>query len=361
LFFGGMMDNFLYVDLALEQGDEPKPFDGMAAGAFTDMWGREFEILPEDMQTYAVNTAFAIESTRDSKGDVVGLPISSMNHENREAAGWITGVELSADGQKLIFTPRWNALGREMISGDYARFFSPTVDIKVKAAIGGSLTNWPATRTANHQILLKPIELSSGMFTHEPQPTAQLTSMFEDLKSWISGLIKPASKPEPEQEPEPELALGVPTMTEETIIELTAEQQAQMDALIEQRVQTRFEQMVAREKRKNDILDYTRTVTGKGLPVQGDDLTAFLSSLTAEQLEKAQALFSQIADTKPLDFEELGHNKVLSEAQPLPDWAKPMLTAWLSAGNDIPGFFKANAAELGVMTDYNLKEFEKEK
>ena len=68
----------------------------MAAGAFTDMWGREFEILPEDMQTYAVNTAFAIESTRDSKGDVVGLPISSMNHENREAAGWITGVELSA-------------------------------------------------------------------------------------------------------------------------------------------------------------------------------------------------------------------------------------------------------------------------
>lgn len=150
-------------------------------------------------------------------------------------------------------------------------------------------------------------------------------------------------------------------MTEETIIELTAEQQAQMDALIEQRVQTRFEQMVAREKRKNDILDYTRTVTGKGLPVQGDDLTAFLSSLTAEQLEKAQALFSQIADTKPLDFEELGHNKVLSEAQPLPDWAKPMLTAWLSAGNDIPGFFKANAAELGVMTDYNLKEFEKEK
>lgn len=353
--------DFLFVNLEMEQeGEPPKAFDGMSAGTFTDMWGRETEFKLDEMQTYAVNTAFALESTRDSDGNIVGLPIDAMNHENREAAGWIVAVDLSEDGSKLRFTPRWNSLGRELIGGDYARFFSPTVDLKAKAVIGGSLTNWPATRTAANQILLRPIELSTGVFTHEAQePPAMLTTMFDDLKQWITGFMKPGEKPEPEPDPEPELVLGVPNMPE-PIVELSADQTAQLSALVEERAQTMFKQMVEAERRKTRILDFTRTVTGKGLPVQGEDLTAFLSSLTPEQLESAEALFSKIVETGgKIDFEEHGHSKTLEGAQPLPPEMAASLRTWIDAGQTVEDFFRVNAVELGAMTDYNLSDFEK--
>ena len=150
-------------------------------------------------------------------------------------------------------------------------------------------------------------------------------------------------------------------MPEEIItapVELTADQTAQLESLIEQRSNLRFQEMVEREQRKNRIMDFTRTVTGKGLPVQGEDLTAFLSSLAPDQLTQAEALFTKAAELGKIDFEEHGHSKVLSGAQPLPDLLKPSLRAWLDAGQSIQSFFETNAVELGSMSDYNLSEFQ---
>ena len=150
-------------------------------------------------------------------------------------------------------------------------------------------------------------------------------------------------------------------ITPAPVVEMTAEQTAQLEALIDERANLRFRDMVEREQRKNQILEFTRAVTGKGLPVQGEDLSAFLSSLTPDQLEKAEALFSKIADTGVIDYEEHGHSKTVQASQPLPDGIKRSLRAWIDAGQDMAEFFRMNAVELGAMSDYDLKEFEQEK
>ena len=156
--------SFLFVDLAA-QADGARPFDGMAAGEFVDMYGRKVNFKKEELKTYVRNTKAVLASTADSDGNVVGLPIDGMNHDHEEAAGWITDVSLANDSGVIEFTPRWNQHGLDLISNDIVRFFSPTVDIKNKSIMGGSLTNWPATRDQKDgRILLRPIELSQGMF-----------------------------------------------------------------------------------------------------------------------------------------------------------------------------------------------------
>jgi hypothetical protein len=158
------LKQFVFVDLA-GQADGVKPFDGMAAGEFVDMYGRRATFKKEDMPTYVKNTKAILASTADSAGNIVGLPIDAMNHDHREAAGWLVDVELAESGDVILFTPRWNAAGVDLIGNDVARFFSPTVNLANKSIEGGSLTNWPATRDEKTgKILLRPIELSAQMF-----------------------------------------------------------------------------------------------------------------------------------------------------------------------------------------------------
>jgi hypothetical protein len=156
--------NFLFVNLA-EQASGAKPFDGMAAGEFTDMYGRKARFKKEDLPAYVQNTKAVLASTADSEGNVVGLPIDGMNHDHQEAAGWVVDVNLGEGGEVIQFTPRWNDWGMALISKDVMRFFSPTVDLSNKSIMGGSLTNWPATRDEQSgKILLKPIELSAQIY-----------------------------------------------------------------------------------------------------------------------------------------------------------------------------------------------------
>lgn len=420
--------SFLFVDLA-EQIDGTKPFDGMAAGEFTDMYGRRAAFKKEDLPTYVKNTKAVLASTKDSNGVIVGLPIDTMNHDHREAAGWVVDVELGESGDVVLFSPRWNPVGVDMIGNDIARFFSPTIDLSNKTIEGGSLTNWPATRDEKTgKILLRPIELSAQMFelSDESLPdriqriARAFREMFRDgfdteyawpvdvfegyvicelndklykvefketadglefsefekwtevkrsyveaamreFKKWISGLFKPGQDGEPTGEPD--LSLGAAKMPDPITspvapVQLTAEQAAQMNALVTERVNLGIQGWMEQEQRKNRILDFTRTVTGKGLPVQGDDLTAFLSTLTNDQLEKAEALFGKIAETGgTLDFSEHGHSKTVTGAQQLPPMIKASLSTWLASGQTVEEFFKVNAVELGAMADYNLSEF----
>ena len=143
--------------------DTTHPFDGMAAGEFIDMYGRPTIIKREELAQYVVNTKRNIQATADPNGNVVGLPIDCMNHNHQEAAGWIVDVDLADGRDVILFTPRWNDLGRSLIGGDMMRMFSAEFDIRQKVIVGGTLTNWPATRNRNQEILIKPIALSQAL------------------------------------------------------------------------------------------------------------------------------------------------------------------------------------------------------
>lgn len=159
-------NQFLFVELAIEAN---KPFDGVAPGDFVDMWGREVEIKASDFPKYLENTKDAIEHTRTEGGEVVGLPIDAKGHLDDEAAGWIVDASLveveKPNGDKLPviqFVANWTEKGRELIEKGIRRMFSPTLNTKKKIILGGSLTNWPATRDAMGKVLLRPIALSEN-------------------------------------------------------------------------------------------------------------------------------------------------------------------------------------------------------
>ena len=137
-------------------------FDGLAAGTFTDMRGQRVTFAAGELDEYVRNTRAAIAATRSELGEVVGLPIDARGHERDDGAGWI--VDIEAVGGKLRLLPRWTEIGRELIAKSIRRFFSATIDTINRVILGGTLTNWPATRDARGQMLLRPIELSTTLY-----------------------------------------------------------------------------------------------------------------------------------------------------------------------------------------------------
>ena len=150
--------NFIFIDLA--GSADARAFDGLAAGTFTDMRGRKVTFEPEELQAYIDNTQAVLESTRTESGELVGLPIDMDGHDHKGGAGWVTGVELDAGRNVIRFVPSWTEDGSSLIKSNRRRYFSPTVDMSNQSILGGSLTNWPASRDAKGRMMLRPIELS---------------------------------------------------------------------------------------------------------------------------------------------------------------------------------------------------------
>lgn len=160
--------DFLQVKLAaLVDG---KPFDGFThthGDEFVDMRGQEIKIEKSELKTYVKNTKAKILSASTDGGEIVGLPIDSLNHDRGDAAGFIIDVELSDGGDVVRFIPQWTELGLEKIGKGLQRFFSPTFNVVQKVIMGGSLTNHPASLDKNGNVLLRPIELSQGFYVVE--------------------------------------------------------------------------------------------------------------------------------------------------------------------------------------------------
>ena len=175
------ISNTLYAELAaLTDG---KPFDGFTHsedakdGMFLDMRWQEIKVQKKELPVYLSNTLENIEATRTDSGVVLGLPIDSEDHDGGDAAGYIVGAELV--GEVIRFIPRWTELGREKIKKGLRRMFSATFNHIQKVILGGSLTNWPASRNEKGQILLKPIELSQGFYVVEQAQSDTLEDVAE--------------------------------------------------------------------------------------------------------------------------------------------------------------------------------------
>jgi len=350
--------DFLFVELAQSDVKGNKPFDGMAWGEFQDMWGSVVEITKAELQEYLTNTLENLEATRTESGELVGLPIDAYGHDHNDSAGWIVGLEMDGSGDKIRFTPKWTKDGVELIGGNVRRFFSPTINRDHKVILGGSLTNWPATRTKKGKILLRPIELSADMQTvNDPEAaydslTDKLIGIFEDIKNFMSSGLPGEPSPAP-AEPNP--------TEEEDMTEInleTALANPEIASEIERRAALKAAELTAHEKRSQRISELAADMAGKGLATT-EEITAFLTMLPTDEAIDAAAKMLNASLAARVDFEETGHGKTKTGAQPVPEWVKPLLKKWLEAGQDMEGFFHENAVELGSMEDYNLLEFQK--
>jgi hypothetical protein len=321
------------VDLQSQTAQPGKPFDGMRAGSFTDMYGRAVTFDAKDLAGYVANTKAAIDATRAESGEIVGLPIDAQNHNKGDAAGWIIAAELVGDVVRL--TPRWTDLGLDLIGSSRQRFFSPTVDMENKTIVGGSLTNWPATR-AKGKTLLRPIELAEG----DPKPMDEALNKILEMLGAIWEKMNPKAAEPEKSEPAADMAQTA----------LAAELAQAKQAIAE---------LTAQYERKNRYTEFAQRVTAgtkdnpRGLNMPAAELSEVLLSLPDEAAAKVQAMLETLV---VVDFAERGNAGKAERLEQLPAEYAPYLRQWIEAGKSTETFFQVNP-EIGKASQFDLAEY----
>lgn len=385
-------------ELALTDG---KMFDGLAVGSFRDMFGREVTFKTSELDEYLANTLAGIEATKTDSGELVGLPIDAKDHDKGDGAGWIVGAVRA--GERIRLVPKWTEIGQELIGKGVRRFFSATVDTANKVILGGTLTNWPATRDSKGKILLKPIELSGGLYelaedktiieaaldfvralfsqgaaqTPAPQTantgdeimTVKLAELSAEdraeLVKQVAALTQTQTPAPQHAAPTPTLpvelaqVLGVQTLSEQGKAQLKTWMETQAKSVQEQ-AQLAFNAEMARIQRENTVTELAQRVTNgtaeapRGIKgVKAEDLKAHLLSLPADEAKYFGELLAGIVKDGLVEFSELGHGKKLQGLTELP--------AEIASKLDDGTFKLADLSNpllgLGDLADYNLSRW----
>lgn len=358
----------------LSQMDVDRPFDLMAPGHFRDMYGQKVDINPEDLSLFVENTLEGIEATRADSGDLVGLPIDANNHDKGDAAGWLIGVELQ--GNRVRGIPRWTDVGRDVISRGVRRMFSPTLDLGQKTILGGSLTNWPATRDAKGKVLLKPIELSSEILVlpevvdpptntepggHNMPNVSDMT--IEDLTALIKTTVKesvppPAAPVTPAAAPDLTSLLDLSGLSEEAKAQRKVDLQAQFN-LLKQSAELEFRAEMARIAQETHVSELSQTLVGgttgapRGLRVSRDELQSHLLKMPVEESQFWGDLLLKTQKEGLIEFQALG-----SDSQPVGTKELPKeIAAKLDAGELKLTDLSDPILNLGEVKEYNLSKW----
>jgi len=347
---------FSFTELAASH----KAIDGLAANdddPYISMSGQEVYIKSGDLAAYIENTMVVIESTKTESGEIVGLPIDLEAHNHKGGAGWIVGLELDSARKVIRFLVNWTEKGIDLIKGNLSRFFSPSVDTENKMILGGSLTNWPASRNAKGQILLRPVELSQSIKEIDMEKT--LLDMLAELPGKVAEAVrggKPADPP------------PTPPVTElETEISPELKELLRTPEAIEalgKKSQEMAREAIHLEKRKMHTVHFASKLAGGtaehpvGLKVRPNEVVALLLSLPEPQALAVEKILAGALDGAiNFSMRGLDGNGFIQKPE-LPKEVKGYLKTWVEAGKTVDEFFKLNL-ELGNPEDYNLAEFAK--
>jgi phage I-like protein len=291
-------------EIALSQGDEPRPIHMLRPGTFTDMLGREVVFNADDLAQIAAR--FSGKRT---------LPITER-HDFGRSVGRLTKLWADAEGN-LFGLPRWNKAGRELLSDEAYDGFSSELgrDDDGFYAIGGSLTNYPAVDG------LSPVSLSAPGVAIEPALAAAVLPTEETIPMTIE-------QETVQDEPTP-AATGVDIAAlaaQITGVGLTQEMTTQLAALVRESVRAEAVNIRAqaeaearaeianfqREQRITALAQHMTTPTLQrqhALPIEGPRLAKFLNSLGEAQRAEAQAILEQVLSAGLISFEEIGNGQ----------------------------------------------------
>ena len=336
-----------------------KAIDGLAANdedAYISMSGQEVYIKSDDLASYIENTQAIIESTKTESGEIVGLPIDLEGHNHKGGAGWIVGLELDKARNVIRFLVNWTEKGIELIKGNLSRFFSPSVDTETKIILGGSLTNWPASRNAKGQILLRPVELSQSIKEIDMEKT--LIELLTELPGKVAEAMRGKQQETPPTPPVTELEEGIsPALQEFLKIPEGIEE-------LGKQAQSIAREAIHLEKRKMHTVQFASKLAGGtaehpvGLKVRPNEVVALLLSLPEKQALAVEKILANALDGAiNFSMRGLDGNGFIQKPE-LPKEVKGFLKTWVEAGKAVDDFFKINL-ELGNPADYNLSEFAK--
>ena len=353
--FNMQADDFIFVELS---ADDIKLIDGLAAGTFTAMNGTEFTFPVEKLQSYIEKTNVVLESTKDSNGEIVGLPIDLLGHDHKGGAGWIVGMQLDKVRNIIQLAVKWTQAGIDAIKSNTRRFFSPSFDPEKEIFLGGSLTNYPATRNASGQILLRPVEFSQSIKEIDMEKT--LEGAFEaiaELKTLLQAALKPAEL-EKKEDAKEETEVDTSVQLSKTLASIS-----DVDELSKQAAEL-AQQHIAADKRKRDAVEFSARIAGGtsekpfGLKVKPQRIVRLLLSLPEAQANEVKAILSANLDAA-IDFASHGfENATGFPVKPgLPADYQQAAKIWVESGGKIQDWLK-EFPELGKASDYNLAEFE---
>lgn len=344
-----------------ELSDSAKAIDGLAANdddPYISMTGQEVFIKSDHLAAYMENTLAVIESTRSESGEIVGLPIDPEAHNHKGGAGWIIGLELDKARNVIRLLVNWTEKGIELIKGNLSRFFSPSVDTENKIILGGSLTNWPATRNAKGQILLRPVELSQSIKEIDMEKT--LMEILAELPGKVAEAVR-GGKPQ-ETPPTPTAPVELETEISPQIRQFLQDPEGVEE--LGKQAQELARAAFHLEKRKMHTVQFASKLAGGtaehpvGLKVRPNELVAALLSLPEKQALYFEKILADALDGA-INFSMRGlDGEGFIQKPELPQKVKGYLRTWVDAGKTVGEFFQLNL-ELGNPEDYNLKEFAK--
>ena len=300
-----------------------KWFEGFAIGEFIDMFGREIEITEEELVFYFKNTKKAIRATRElESGEIAGLPIDAKDHERGEAAGWIVAVKMSEENDKLLFKPKWTVIGQDLLKTKLMRNFSATFSLEDMVILGGTLTNWPATREDSVPILA-PIELAESKIKNIVKNTLTNLGLYKDPDNNNEGVKKMSE-------------VKISDLTKDQVAELNMEYvQSQLgkdekitnlseyiDLEVEKLADAKIEAQLVLHKRNAEIAQFVQEVTEGseeqpvGLAVTGDKLTELLEGISGVELPDhfAEAIVEGLSTAAVAGHQEPAAVEVLPQA-----------------------------------------------
>lgn len=125
--------------------------------------------------------------------------------------------------------------------------------------------------------------------------------------------------------------------------------------LVEQRVNARWQEKIELMQRESAAAELARDVTGRGLPVPHDMLTAELMKLPATSLQFWGDLMKTIVTNGVTSFSELGSGE-RGRKEKLDPAIKHILDSHVAQGGTVADFFAH--AGIGDATDYDLSAYE---
>lgn len=376
---GTSFSMFSFTDLAIELEHLSK-IDGMAAGVFTTMTGQKVSFTKKDMPAYATNTQKVLESTKDSKGNIVGLPIDINNHDHKGGAGWIVGVELDEQRNIIRFLVNWTKVGIEAIKNNLTRFFSPSINAENKTILGGSLTNWPATRSQQGEILLHPVELSLSIkelhMSDEKDNNNVILEALKNLPLRIAELMSNREDDDSDADggevTETELTVERRAELERQYLEELAKKNFTVDELLQtpealeklgMQAHEIAQKAIKAEARKLHAVNFAAEICGGtqerpfGLPIKATEIVSLLLSLPEAQAKAVEELL-RATHLTAIDFAQHGFDSNGYPMKPkLPEPIHGIAVNWIASGKSIEEFMKVNADELGAPEQYDLSEF----
>jgi hypothetical protein len=345
----------------------------MVAGEFTGMLGQLVVIEAGDFPAYISNTKAAIEHTKTESGELVGLPIDAAGHDKGDGAGWIVDAfseTVTKPGGKAVevirLVAKWTELGRGLIEKGIRRMFSPTIDMKNKVIVGGSLTNWPASRDRRGNVLLRPVELEIYTYRGEKSMAVTLSELTTEERA---ELVKQVAAVISEKPPKPEAVdiaelLDLEGLSEEAKKQRKTELQAHLQAIRKQ-AELEYRAEMARLKFENDVAEMVQSLTGgteaapRGYRVASEELRAHLLKLDADEAKFWGGLLSKTQADGFIDFAELGHGRKPKGITPLPKYYAEKLDAGELKLADLNN--PLLASDLGDMEQYDLSKWRQNK